>query len=99
MIKQNRTTRPKPSKAILWLATAGAFAALAAGTAYVSYATDGPADPGTYPGCQRDPIVLGGWYCTVPTPGRPARVHVTAFEDGSARVVALDPDAEITGGK
>jgi hypothetical protein len=45
------------------------------------------------------PIVTGGWYCQVPTPGRLARVHVTAFEDGSARVVALDPDAEITGGK
>lgn len=77
------------------LATAGAVAALAGGTAYVSSATDGPADPGTSPGCQRDPIVAGGWYCQVPTPGRMARVHVTAWEDGSARVVALDPDAEI----
>lgn len=82
------------------LAAAGVVAALAGGTAYVSHATDGPADPhSARMGCYPDPLLVGSWYCQVPTPGRPARVHVTAFEDGSARVVALDPDAEITGGK
>jgi hypothetical protein len=78
------------------LATGAAVVALAGAAAYVSHATDGPPDPGTSLGCQRDPIVAGGWYCQVPTPGRMARVYITAWEDGSARAVALDPDAEIT---
>jgi len=77
------------------LAAGATVVAIIGGTAYVSSATDAPADPGTSPGCQRDQYVTGGWYCQVPTPGRPARVHITAWEDGSARVVALDPDAEI----
>lgn len=43
--------------------------------------------------CTRDPLVRGAWLCTFPTPARPARVYVTAWEDGSARAVAIDPDA------
>ena len=39
--------------------------------------------------CER---VTGGWMCTFPTSGLPARVFVQAYEDGSARVVAIDPD-------
>lgn len=34
----------------------------------------------------------GGLVCTVPTPAIPARVVVQAYEDGSARVWAIDPD-------
>lgn len=34
----------------------------------------------------------GGLVCTVPTPAIPARVVIQAWEDGSARAWAIDPD-------
>ena len=37
-------------------------------------------------------LSTGVWSCTFTTSGRAARVMVRAFEDGSARAVALDPD-------
>lgn len=40
-----------------------------------------------------EPPVAGWARCVVPSPGVPAVVLVQAFEDGSARVVALDPDS------
>lgn len=49
------------------------------------------------PSCTSDVQVPGGWWCSFPTSGRTARVYVTAYEDGSARVVALDPDATLPG--
>lgn len=48
--------------------------------------------------CIPDPLAPGSRFCAIPTSGRAAVIHVTAWEDGSARVVAIDPDAQIPAG-
>ena len=85
-------TRPRTlARALAPVAVVGGILALYA----TADATEpAPAAPVTVR-CIPDPLVPGARFCAIPTSGRPAVIHVTAWEDGSARVVAIDPDAPI----
>lgn len=77
-------TRTSIAATLVTVSLAGAVAGIGTATGHHAAA---------HASCSADAQVPGGWWCTFPTSARTARVYVTAYEDGSARVVALDPDA------
>lgn len=70
-----------------WIAAA-AVAVGIAGAGIVAH----PGEPAPAAECTRTALP-GEWRCTFPTSARTAVVYVSAWEDGSARAIEVDPDS------